>query len=191
MMWRRLVAASTVVVSAGGCGLPASGHIVRVDPTTVPFGLLHTAEPGTPGPQAVGPRTSVFFVRSDRLSVGPRRVVGDNVPAEAVRLLLDGPSPAEAARGLTTDVPAGTRLVSLDLSGPVATVDLSSEFGTLGGSEQVLAVAQIVYTLTASRYIDSVRFAINGKPTEVPDGSGSLADTPRTRHDYAQLAPRG
>jgi spore germination protein GerM len=90
---------------------------------------------------------------------------------------------------LTSDVPSGTRLISLDLSGPVATVDLSSPLGTVGGSDQVLAVAQIVYTLTASRYIDSVRFAINGKAIEVPDSSGSLAKTPRGRADYRRLAP--
>jgi len=118
-------------------------------------------------------------------------VFGANVPAEAVRLLLTGPEPAEAAHGLTTDIPSGTRLISLDLTGPVAKVDLSAEFGTVGGSEQVLAVAQIVYTLTASRYIDAVSFAISGKPIEVPDGSGSLSRTPRNRQDYRNLAPAG
>jgi spore germination protein GerM len=183
-------AAATVAAAAlaAGCGLPTSGHIERMDPSAVPFGLLRTAPPGTPAPAPRGPVTDVYFVQGERLVTAARRVVGENIPAEAVRLLLAGPTTTEAARGLTSDVPAQTRLISLDLSGPVATVDLSSEFGTVGGSDQVLAVAQIVYTLTASRYIDAVRFAINGKPTEVPDGSGSLAGTPRTRRDYPRLA---
>jgi spore germination protein GerM len=183
--------AAALGLAAGGCGLPASGHVDRMDPATVPFHLLATAPPGTPEPPARGPATFVYFVRQDRLATTPRRVFGENVPAEALRLLLDGPSAQEATRGLTSDVPGQTRLVSLDLSGPVATVDLSPEFGTVGGSEQVLAVAQIVYTLTASRFIDTVRFAINGKPIEVPDGSGSLASAPRSRDDYRQLAPTG
>jgi spore germination protein GerM len=84
---------------------------------------------------------------------------------------------------------SGADQASRRSAGNVATVDVSSEFGTVGGSDQVLAVAQIVYTLTSSRYIDSVRFAINGNPTEVPDGSGSLSGTPRTRKDYPRLAP--
>jgi spore germination protein GerM len=185
------IAAIAATALAAGCGLPTSGHIERMDPRTVPFGLLRTAPPGTPAPAARGPATDLYFVQGDRLVTAARRVVGDNIPAEAVRLLLDGPTTTEAARGLTSDVPAQTRLISLDLSGSVATVDLSSEFGTVGGSDQVLAVAQIVYTLTASRYIDSIRFAINGKLTEVPDGSGSLASAPRTRQDYPRLAPAG
>ena len=118
-----------------------------------------------------------------------RRVVGENVPAEAVRALIVGPTSAESARGLATDVPTQTRLVSLDVAGSVATVDLSGEFVNLWGFDQVLAVAQFVYTLTASRYIDAVRFAIDGKHIEVPDASGSLSARPRDRNDYKPLAP--
>jgi spore germination protein GerM len=131
----------------------------------------------------------VFFVRGDRLVGANRHVSGDNVPAEAVRLLLAGPLPSEAANGMSSDVPTGTRLISLDLNRSVAAVDMSSEFGSVGGSDQVLAVAQLVYTLTASRYIDAVVFAINGKRIEVPDGSGSLSRAPMRRSDYPRLGP--
>lgn len=185
------VLAAILLLTAVGCGVPVSGHVERMDPRTVPFHLLSTSAPTSAAPQAHGPATSIYFIAGDRLSIVQRRVVGENVPAEAVRLLLVGPDGQEASAGLTTDIPAQTRLISLDLTGPVATVDLSSEFGTLGGSEQVAAVAQIVYTLTGSRYIDSVRFAINGDLTEVPDGSGSLANAPRSRRDYPHLAPSG
>jgi spore germination protein GerM len=186
------VAAAVIVVLAGvtaGCGLPANQHLQRVDPSTVPFDLLATAPPGTPAPQASGPVTRVYFVRNTHLVTATRRVISENIPGQAVRLLLLGPTVQEAAAGLTSDIPAQTKLISLDLAASVATVDLSPEFGTVGGSDQVLAVAQIVYTLTASKLIDAVRFAINGKPIEVPDGSGSLASTPRTRADYRDLAP--
>jgi spore germination protein GerM len=176
-----------LALAAGGCGLPAPGDVDRVDPATVPFGLLDTTAPGAPTAAPRGPVAQVFFVRDQRLVAIPRRVVGENVPSEAVRLLLEGPTAVEAAAGVTSDVPARTRLISLDLTGHVVTVDFTDEFGTVGGSDQVLAVAQLVYTLTASRYIESVRFAINGKPTEVPNGSGSLSSAPRTRHDYRGL----
>jgi spore germination protein GerM len=178
-----------VAVGATGCGLPASDHVERIDPRSVPFGLLESASPGTPTPSGHGLATAVFFVSGGRLVAAQRRTVGGNVPASSVRLLLVGPTPAEVAAGVRTDVPSGTRMVSLDVEGPIATVDLSEEFGTVGGSDQVFAVAQIVYTLTASRFIDAVRFAIRGHPIEVPDGSGSLSAVPRTRSDYPQLAP--
>jgi spore germination protein GerM len=178
-----------LALTVGACGLPSDGHIERLEPSSVPFGLLAPAESGSPAPPPRGPSTNVYLVRNDRLATATRTVLGENVPAEAVRLLLDGPLPEEAVRGLTTAVPSGTRLISLDLARGVATIDLSPEFGTLGGSEQVLAVAQLVYTLTASKYINAVRFAINGKAVEVPDGSGSLARAARSREDYRQLAP--
>lgn len=188
----RLAAALLVVAMAiGGCGLPTPGGVERVDRQSVPFGLLETTQPGAPTQEPRGPAAPVFFVRDQHLAPISRRVVGENVPAEAVRLLLEGPTADEAVKGLTTDVPALTRLISLDLSDHVVTVDFTSEFGTVGGNDQVLAVAQLVYTLTASRYIDSVRFAINGKPTEVPDGSGSLSNAPRTRQDYRGLGAGG
>lgn len=186
----RLVAlAAAAAAVLGGCGVPSSGGLQRIDPSTVPFGLLATAPPGSAEPRLRGPTTKVYLVRNERLATTARHVVGEAKAAEALRDLFVGPTTQETARGLTSDVPAQTRLISLDLNGPVATVDLSSEFATASGSEQVLAVAQIVYTLTASQFIDAVRFAINGKPIEVPDGSGSLSDQPRQRSDYTALAP--
>lgn len=185
---RRAVVATVLVAAATGCGLPGD-RVEHIDKGSVPFGLLDTASPLTASPEPRGPHTSVYFVSQGRLDVAFRRVIGANVPAEALRLLLDGPTSDESAQGLATDVPTQTRLVSLDLAGRVATVDLSAEFGTVGGSDQVLAVAQIVYTLTESRYIDAVRFSINGRPVEVPDDSGSLSSVPRMRRDYRTVGP--
>lgn len=187
MKRRRLMLAT--LAAATSCGLPTSSHVDRVNPRNVPFELLSPTPGSTATPQSRGPITSIYLIKGARLAPLQRHVVGTNVPAEAVRLLLQGPDGRESAQGFTTDVPTQTRLISLDLTGPVATVDLSDEFGTLGGSDQVAAVAQIVYTLTASRYIDAVRFAINGKLADAPDGRGSLAATPRTRADFPHLAP--
>lgn len=183
-----VVAAMGVVVSA--CGLPTTQQPERIDPATVPYGLLNieSAEPATP---RAGPSTTVYLVRGDRLVAARRRVTGLNVPAEALRVLLKGPTADESAAGFVSDVPSQTRLISLDLNGVVASVDLSTDFGTTGGSQQVLAVAQIVYTLTASKFIDSVVFSLNGRPIETPDGSGSLSTAPRSRDDYRKEAPSG
>ncbi len=185
---RHFTALLIVAALTSGCGLPAH-RLTRLDRKTVPFGLLQTAPPTAP-PQGRGPHASVYFVANGRLVAVSRLVVGQ-IQQAAARALIAGPTAAESARGLSSDVPAQTRLTSLDLTGSVATVDLSDEFGAVGGSDQVLAVAQFVYTLTASHYIDSVRFAINGKFIEVPDASGSLSSQPRSRKDYRSLAPRG
>ena len=188
-MNRRLLALLTVALACGGCGIPASGVPKPIAAASVPFNLLGTEQVGAQ-PPSLGPATLVYYVRKDRLAPVTRHISGSNVPAASVRMILTGPTSPEANDGLTSDVPARTRLVSLDVTGTVATVDLSKEFGTIGGSDQVLAVAQIVYTVTASRYINAVSFAINGRLVAVPDGSGSLSVSPRGRADYRALSPR-
>jgi spore germination protein GerM len=187
---RRALLTATLVLGAAACGLPTASSPERIDPASVPYGLLASPSvaPATP---VAGPATTVYLVDGDRLMPAPRRVTGLNVPAEALRALLEGPTPSESAAGLVSDIPTQTRLISLDLNGTVAAVDLSNDFGTTGGSQQVLAVAQIVYTLTASKYINTVAFSLAGKPIEVPDGSGSLSTAPRSRSDYKKEAPSG
>ena len=187
---RAAVAAAVIALGCAACGLPATGQTQTIDPSGVPFGLLSPSPAELASPKAQGQPTAVYFVRDDRLVTSLRRVDGDNAPAEIVRMLLDGPTREEAARNITSDIPEGTRLISLDVVGSIATVDLSEQFGTAGGSDQVLAVAQIVYTLTSTGAVRAVQFAIGGKVIEEPDGSGSLASTPRSRADYAQVAPK-
>jgi hypothetical protein len=185
------VAGALLVAAAAlaGCA-PGTGRVHHVPDSDVPFGLMSPTHTGTGSTPPRGPLARIYLLRGDRLAPVSRRVVGANLPAEAVRELLKGPDPADIARGVSTAVPANTHLLSLDVAGGTATVDLSTEFGALGGDLQTEAVAQIVYTITDSRFVRAVRFAINGKPIEVPDGTGSLSATAMQRSNYPTLAPR-
>jgi spore germination protein GerM len=182
--WLALLA----LLAVSSCGLPMAGQAHRIDRSTVPYGLL-ASQPATPTTPKAGPQVAIYLVDGDHLVARQRQITGLNEPAEALRSLLVGPTPEESAHGLTSDIPAQTRLYSLDLDGTVARVDLSAPFGAAGGSQQVLAIAQIVYTVTASRYIDAVRFSLSGRPIEVPNGSGSLAPGARTRADFQRESP--
>lgn len=187
---RRLVAIAIIVVTAAAsCGLPARNHVTTVDSTSVPFGLLRPTPVSSANAGPGGHPVHIFLIEGTRLVAADRRVLSANVPSSTVRVLFLGPLPAETKHGLTSDIPAQTHLVSLDLKGTTATLDLTGEFGTVGGTAQVLAVAQIVYTLTAFQYIHSVRIEINGKPVEAPNGSGSLSYAARSRSDYHSVAP--
>lgn len=179
-------AAAALMLLATGCSAGGPSGVQHVDPEDVPFGLLSTSPTSAVEPR--GPRATIYLVRDDHLARTSASVASSNQPADAVRVLLTGPSTSQTAAGLSTAIPSQTRLISLDVSGTVGTIDLNNAFGDVGGGQQILAVAQLVYTLTASPDITAVRFAIEGKLTEVPDGSGSLADTPRSRSDYQQLA---
>jgi hypothetical protein len=92
--------------------------------------------------------------------------------------------------GLTTAIPDGTRLLGLSIADGVATVDLSGEFGSGGGSASVLArLAQVVYTLTQFPSVESVSFRLDGKPVSTLGGEGVVLDRPQTRADYEDQTP--
>lgn len=114
------------------------------------------------------------------------------VATAAMAALLEGPSGAELAGSpaMSTAVPSGTRLLGLSISGGVATVDLSREFESGGGSFSILGrLAQVVYTLTQFPTVDAVQFRLDGRPVEVFSGEGVVLDKPVGRDDYRDLLP--
>jgi spore germination protein GerM len=120
---------------------------------------------------------------------GPRTV---GVGAAALRLLLEGPTVAEMQPGInaTSAIPPGARLLGLDIEDGTATVDLTSEFESGGGSASMFVrLAQVVYTLTEFDTVQRVRFALDGKPVDVFSGEGIVLDEPVTRADYDELLP--
>lgn len=130
----------------------------------------------------------VYFLRGETVAPVGRDVDVASPARGAVEALLAGPTGADG--GLVSNVPAGTRLLGLDISGDVATVDLSSEFSSGGGSLSMLTrVAQVVYTLTQFPTVSSVAFHIDGQPVEAIGGEGVIVDPPRTRADFEDQTP--
>jgi hypothetical protein len=95
----------------------------------------------------------------------------------AMKALLAGPSAKErAARPqIRTLIPAGSKLLGIEITGGLATVDLSAEFVSLspddawdlGMFELRGRLAQVVYTLTQFTTVDRVNFKLDGKPVKV------------------------
>ena len=114
------------------------------------------------------------------------------VGGAAMRELLQGPNEAElAARpAMYTAVPDGTSFLGLTIDGGIATVDLSKEFESGGGSASVLGrLAQVVYTLTQFPTITRVRFELDGQPVTAFSGEGVVLDHPVERADYTDFLP--
>ena len=120
-----------------------------------------------------------------------REVPGTTAVARAaMNALLAGPSSAEAGRSISTVVPDGSQLLGLTIKDGVATVDLSSEFESGGGSASVLTrLGQVVYTLTQFPSVKSVVFQIEGETRSVFGSEGVVLDGPVGRSDYVQLLP--
>ncbi|MFI7068414.1 GerMN domain-containing protein [Kribbella sp. NPDC050124] len=115
-----------------------------------------------------------------------RRTLQDQLAA-----LLEGPTDAEQNAGLRTALPATGSVGSVRMDGTVAIVDMPQEFTALEGTEQILGVAQIVYTLTdnSGRHT-AVRLQHDGRDLAAPIATGQLVTRPVGRADYTALAPR-
>lgn len=189
------VALLSVVVLAG-CGTTSessstSGVSTTVEVTTsaVPdtTAVATTVPPTTVSPTlpAEDVRVAAYFVRDERLAVVARDVTGwEGVPV--MEALLAGPTAAEAAKGIITLIPEGTEVLGVDVQGSEATVNLSSEFESGGGSlSMTMRIAQVVYTLSQLPDVDTVRFQIEGEPRAMIGGEGIMVD-PATREQFTE-----
>jgi spore germination protein GerM len=134
---------------------------------------------------------SLYFLRGGRLGVAHRTTA--TTPAmgsRAVSALVGGPDSEEAAAGLSSAIPAGTRLLGLRIASGTATVDLSDAFGTNATPGAELArVAQVVFTLTQFPSVKTVAFEIAGStPTTFASGAVSLR-SPLGRSDVLGALP--
>lgn len=163
------------------CGIRGEGTPTRLDDVALPQESIPDEAPDEGG----GPTTVVFFVRDDVLEPVERSL--PTTLTSAVRGLLEGPRETETSGGLRSAIPTGTSLRGATLDGGVATIDLSDGFTSVVGPEQVLAIAQIVYTATSLPEVLEVRLAIEGHPIDAARGDGSLASGPVSRADYPEL----
>jgi len=109
----------------------------------------------------------------------------------AMTALLAGPTNAESAgRTITTAIPDGTTVKSVSTKNGVATVDLSTEFGTSGGTESMrYRLAQVVYTLTQFSSVKSVLFQVEGQTVTTFGTEGIVLNGPSKRADWTAELP--
>jgi germination protein M len=91
---------------------------------------------------------------------------------------------------LSTAIPAGTRLLGLSIRDGIATVDLSREFESGGGSASAFRrLGQVVYTLTQFSTVRAVLFQVEGRTVTTFGSEGIVLEGPQARDDYEDLLP--
>jgi hypothetical protein len=149
-----------------------------------------TAQETTSTDEPAASVVRAYFLRAERVGPVGRDANGTDVAADAMEGLLAGPTSTEQQLGFSTTVPDGTALLGVRIDDQIATVDLSREFTTGGGSASMMGrIAQVVYTLTQFPTVAGVRFEIEGEPLTVLGGEGIMLDTPQTRADWEDLTP--
>jgi hypothetical protein len=185
---------SAVALAVAACGVPVGGG-----PHSLSKGDLPPAPVETPTTSITAFQLPVVLV--DAATNPPTAVVAERyTPQQSYRLsvplriLLQGPSGREPSQGVFSAIPATTKLLGVTPNpvvtssvgtGTLVTVNLSPDFLETTGSNQVLAVEQVVFTIACNLSVTTrVSFQVAGVPQGVPVGNGTFVRSPVSATDY-------
>ena len=179
-----MAAVSAVAVSACTIGTQASPV-----PASAPTETQTTSGPSR---QGVPLTVQVYLVQGDHLA-RLTRTVPPGAGLEPSFVALATPvTPAMVAAGIRTALPiASTPLHGVVDDNGVARIELPTGFERISVHEQSLAMAQLVFTVTANSLAQSVQLVQGTRSLPMPDPSGQLVTRPVTRVDYAAYNPPG
>lgn len=99
----------------------------------------------------------------------------------ALSELLEGPSPEEQDQGYFSEIPPGTKLLSVKESPARIDIDLSQEFASGGGSNSMSQrLQEVVKTVASVPQKKPVYLKLEGKQLEVLGGEGVMVQEPIT-----------
>jgi hypothetical protein len=179
---------------------PSATPTPSTNPSTEPSDAPSDAPSAAPTPPSSPGETMIvrayFVLGGEPGSVGlvpVLRVVPRStaVATAAMNAVLAGPTGDEGGdRTMTSAIPDGTTLLGVTTRNGVATVDLSTQFDSGGGTASMqYRLAQVVYTLTQFASVTSVVFQIEGETVTVFGGEGIILDGPVGRADYYDQLP--
>jgi hypothetical protein len=132
----------------------------------------------------------VYLVHGDRLQRVTRTVPEGIGMGPVLDALTQPLNEVELANGLRSALPVSTHSLTAELTMEgTARVTVPTGFDRLALRDQQLAVAQIVFTVSANTLASDVQLVSGTRIVPVPDARGALVSTPVARSDYAELAP--
>ncbi len=192
----RMAIAAALLVGASACSIAPQDSPQALDPPTdVSSAGTDPSGPATSAEQAEL-RATVYLVSDTDLLVSVVRPIpvdgaADEQLAAVLASVVDGPSDDDADEGLRSAVPPTTSVRSVVIDGSVATVDLSSDFASIGGPEELLAVGQFVLTATTFPGVRALQLRLEGAPIDIPLPDGALTDEPVTLGQFSALLGAG
>jgi hypothetical protein len=178
---RRALPPLLAVLVLSACGV---GTQPRPEPIDIP--APSASQPGSTG-ALDGPRVTVWFVRGARLEAAERPTERPGIDA-ALEALVTGPTRAEVVGGLRTALSPQSLVPDRTATADrVVTIGVAREFTEVAGGNQLLASAQVVFTVTGFPGVEAVRITADGSPVEVPTDDGLTAE-PVGRDDYRSVA---
>jgi spore germination protein GerM len=171
-----------LAIALAACGFPTQDAPHPVDVDEAPLSSTSDTAP------VRNEEVTVWFVDDDHLASSGRSVPSPVTATAALAATAAGVSASESAAGLRSAIPDPAMVLGATVAGGAAIVDLAPDFLDIPAGDQVLALAQIVYTLTDLRGIGRVRFQIDGEPVAVPLPDGGSTSDSVSREDFAALS---
>lgn len=187
MTLRPRLLAAILALLFPACAVPAQSGARAVRDSAIPFDLLDPAAPALvpPSTSVSAEQLALCLVRDGRLVVVNHELPPPVRLQDALAALTSPPQSAGPLLRTALTEPSIIREVRL--LGGIARVDLVAGVSALPTEEQLLAVAQIVCTLTGRPGVGQVSFTLEGARLAVPKGDGSLVTSPVARDDYSAL----
>ena len=187
MVARGRVLACTVagVIVVAGCSIGTQSAPV---PAVAP-----SASATSSGPSRLGvPLTiQVYLVQGDHLARLTRTVPpGAGLEPSFVGLATPITATMTAA-GIRSALPLASHPLRGTVDDGIARIELPTGFERISVHEQSLAMAQLVFTVTANSLATSVQLVQGSRALPMPDPTGQLVTRPVTRVDYAAYNPPG
>jgi spore germination protein GerM len=134
---------------------------------------------------------ALYFIKVDRDGVILRTRVIRSMPAtnsplaDAMRLLLQGPSEEERNQGLITLIPPDTRLQNAQVRGSTAYLSFSEDFqfNTYGVEGYIGQLRQVIWTVTEFPNLSDVQILIEGRRIDYL-GEGIAIGSPLGRDSF-------
>jgi hypothetical protein len=176
---------------AAGCGIPPDDRASLAQPGSVPYDLLGDGPAATATTQvaALTEKATIFLVQGERLAPVQRELPAPVSVDSVLESLSAGPTVTEVQLGLRTALLTRELMRSGGVTGGIATIDLGQPFTEIAGRDQIVALAQIVSTVTGLPGVGRVRFTLEGQPVGILRGDGAVTTETVSRDDYATLAP--
>ena len=96
----------------------------------------------------------------------------------SIKELLNAPSKWEKSKGFSSEIPSGTKIISVRENTNSIYIDLSSAFETGGGTESIYTrLKQLIRTARANSSLP-IYLYINGKRANVIGGEGLIIQQP-------------
>lgn len=175
---------------------PSASSSPSGSPSSSPSGPA--ASPSSPSPSAP---VETMVIRAYYVLDGEPGVEGivptlrvvpktTGVARAAMEALLDGDAILDKYSQLSTAIPDGTSLLGIAIKDGVATIDLSRDFESGGGSASAMyRLGQVVYTLTQFSTVRAVLFQVEGRTVTTFGPEGIVLDGPQRRADFEEQLP--